>query len=335
MRKSTIPTAKGWRGVSAFLACLVVLAWSAPTPALDKVKTGYLPLVSFVPIFVAIDEGYFKEQNIELDLTRFNSGTHMLPALAIGEIDVASGGPGGPFYNAIAQNTGFKIVADKGRMSKGHSYLVLVVRKDILASGRVKSLKDIMTLKVGQMTKSSINAFVLNQMMKHEGLDYNKLDLTFLPPPKQFQALESKAIDAAMTVEPWAARAIEKGVATVFKTADDWLGDRDIQIAVIMYSGQFAKEKRDLAQRWMNAYLKGIAYHHSHGFQNDAELAIIGKWTKVPANIVRLSIPAYFSKDGGVNVESLEEAQDWYLAEGFTKTRVSMREAVDLSFLKK
>lgn len=84
----------------------------------------------------------------------------------------------------------------------------------------------------------------------------------------------------------------------------------------------------------MNAYVKAIKYHYSHGFQNDEEVKMLGKWTKVPAPIIKKAIPAYIAKDGRVNIPSLEEAYRWYVKKGYTKVKISIRDAVDHSFLK-
>ena len=45
------------------LAAIVALA--APAVAQDKVKVGVFPVSSSLPYFVAVERGFFKEQNIE------------------------------------------------------------------------------------------------------------------------------------------------------------------------------------------------------------------------------------------------------------------------------
>ncbi|HVI67951.1 MAG TPA: hypothetical protein VM910_36030, partial [Bradyrhizobium sp.] len=46
--------------VAAFVAAL-----GQPAAAQDKVKVGVFPTASSLPYFVAIERGFFKEQNIE------------------------------------------------------------------------------------------------------------------------------------------------------------------------------------------------------------------------------------------------------------------------------
>ena len=52
------------------------------------------------------------------------------------------------------------------------------------------------------------------------------------------------------------ARFTERGVAVRFRTPDQVKGLGPVQVGVIIYSGKFINERRPVAQRWMNAYLK-------------------------------------------------------------------------------
>lgn len=58
-------------------ALLLPLARAAASAA-EIVETGYLPVLSFAPIFLATDKGYFKEAGIEVQLIRFASGAKMM-----------------------------------------------------------------------------------------------------------------------------------------------------------------------------------------------------------------------------------------------------------------
>src|SRR4051812_46810909 len=50
--------------VSLFAGIAMALA-ASPAAAQDKVKVGVFPVSSSLPYFVALEKGYFKEQNIE------------------------------------------------------------------------------------------------------------------------------------------------------------------------------------------------------------------------------------------------------------------------------
>src|SRR5258708_27274002 len=60
------------RHVLSALAAIVALA--APASAQDKVKVGVFPVSSSLPYFVAVERGFFKEQNVEPEMVRLIGG---------------------------------------------------------------------------------------------------------------------------------------------------------------------------------------------------------------------------------------------------------------------
>src|SRR5258708_31970999 len=75
------------RGVFAGL----VLALSAITAsASDKVKVGMFPVSSSLPFYVALDLGYFKELDIEPEVTKLMGGPPNVAALITNQIEVAA-----------------------------------------------------------------------------------------------------------------------------------------------------------------------------------------------------------------------------------------------------
>ena len=104
-------------------------------------------------------------------------------------------------------------------------------------------------------------------------------------------------------------------------------------MAMIIYTGKFIRERRPAAQRFMNAYVKGIEFLTKRGWQDDDVLDAIFKHTGVERALVKQAVPAYISPDGRPHVESLVRLQDWLYEEGMVNRKVSMDQVVDLSFL--
>src|ERR1700722_16314877 len=61
----------------------------APVQAPDKVKVGMFPISSSLPFYVALDLGYFKELNIEPDVTPLRGGPPNVAALITNQIEVS------------------------------------------------------------------------------------------------------------------------------------------------------------------------------------------------------------------------------------------------------
>jgi NitT/TauT family transport system substrate-binding protein len=300
----------------------------------DIVELGDLLAISNAGVYIGIEKGYFKEQKIQNRITTFASAGKAMPALTTGELDVSVGTISAGLFNAIGEGAGFRIVADKGQGRAGTGYVLLTVRKDLVQSGQVKSVKDLKGRKVSLYAKGINQDYILGKMAEEVGLTIKDFEIVYLAGPSQLTAYETKAIDAAMVVEPWGANFEEKGVGVRFRTPDQVKSIGPMQIAVVMYSEKFIKERRAQAQRWMNAYLKGAAYYATKGTQDAEVVSIIEKYTKVPAKAIRAAIPHGQSRDGRPIMDSIADQIAWFAANGYLPKRVTADQVVDLSFLR-
>src|SRR5437763_16562540 len=78
--------------LSIFAIAVLVMGGIAPGPAAaqDKVKVGVFPVSSSLPYFVALEKGYFKEQNIEPETVRLIGGPPNVAAMIGNQIDAAA-----------------------------------------------------------------------------------------------------------------------------------------------------------------------------------------------------------------------------------------------------
>jgi len=325
----------GWGLVVGAALAALVLALPAPAQAQeDVVKVGDIPQVSNAGMYIAIEKGWFRERGIRNDLSIFATSAKTVPALTAGEVEVSMGAAAAGLFNAVAQGAPFRVVADKGQNRPGYGYTMLSVRKDLLDAGQVKGVKDLKGRKVAVWGKGITLDYFLGKLAEEEGLSLKDFDLVYMGAPNQVTALETKAVDAVVTVEPWGARMEERGLARRIRTADQIKGQASVQSGVVMYSGTFIRERRAVAQRWMDAYLKGCDFYASKGVQDDEVLAVLEKYTKVPAKAIRAATPYYLARDGRPNLDSLADMIQWFTANGLMPKAVSVDQVVDLSFLK-
>ena len=315
------------------LAAVLVVLMCSPARAQETVKLGDLAAISNAAIYIAVEKGFFKEQGIVTDITSFASAAKMVPALVAGELEVSVGSASAGLFNSVAQQAPFRIVADKGQAREGYGFSLLTVRKDLIDSGQVKTFRDLKGKKIAILAKGNIQHYLVGKMAEEVGLTINDVELTFLTAPNQVTAFETKAIDAAYAVEPWAARFAERGVAVRFRTPDQIKGLGPVQVGVIIYSGKFINERRPVAQRWINAYLKAAELFHKNGTKDPSIAAILEKYTKVPAKVIQAAIPPYQDPSGKPLVDNLADQAAWFTNNGMQQ-KISIQNALDLSFLK-
>ncbi len=299
----------------------------------DTVKLGDLAAISNAAVYIAIEKGFFKEQGVNTEITNFDSAAKQVPALVAGELEVSVGSASAGLFNAVAEKAPFRIVADKGQAREGYGFSLLAVRKDLVDSGQVKTFRDLKGKKIALLAKGNIQHYLIGKMAEEVGLTINDVELTFLGAPNQVTAFETKAIDAAYAVEPWVARFTERGVAVKFRTPDQVKGLGPVQVGVIIYSGKFINERRAVAQRWMNGYIKAAEFFHKKGTKDPEVAAILEKYTKVPAKVIQTAIPPYQDPNGRPLRDNLADQAQWFVNNGMQQ-KISIDNALDLSFLK-
>lgn len=303
------------------------------------VKVGTVNSSSDAGFFIADKKGYFRQEGISIEFIAFNSAAKMVASLGVGQLDVGGGAPSAGLYNAIARGIGVKIVADKGSSPPGFGYNPLLVRKDLVDSGRVKSFKDLKGLKVAVSAPGTSPASMLNEALKKGGLSYSDVTVVSLGFPQHVIALQNKAVDASITTEPHVTTAVNGGVAVRFAGNDEFYPDQ--QVAVVLYGAPFIKDKPDTAKKFMRAYIRGVRDYNDAligaklaGPSANEVIAILTEYTPIKDPAVYRSIVAHGTNpDGKVHEASLVKDLQFYREQGLIEGNVNVGQAVDNSFV--
>jgi NitT/TauT family transport system substrate-binding protein len=317
---------------------LAGLCHALAQPAPVKVTVGSLSLTHDAGIFIADAKGYFAAEGLDVSLTTFRSAADMVPLLGTGQLDVGAGSPSAGLYNAILRGIKIKIVADKGHSAPGYSPLALLIRKDLVETGKYKTLKDLKGLKLAMTAHGVSQASTLNTALKSVGLAYADVETVNLPFSDQPIALANKAIDGTLAAEPFATIAVERGVA--IEVMRDGEIDPGHQLACLFFSEAFAG-KADAAVRFLRAYVKGVRIYtralkdgRIAGENAEDVLAILTKYTSIKdAALLRRITPPALHPDGRVNIDSLQRDFDFYLSQGLVQGRLAVKDLVDEALL--
>jgi NitT/TauT family transport system substrate-binding protein len=305
-------------------------ATAAATPV--TVKFGQVGSVSDAAIFIADAKGYFKEQAITLEAVPFTSAALMVAPLGTNEIQAGGGAPSAGLYNAVDRGVRLRIVADKGSLTPGHGYEVVIVRKAL--ADKVKSAKDLRGLKISIAARDIVPEYSLDQYLRTGGLTIKDVEVVPLAFPDMIPALASGAIDVAIPTEPTATRILDAGTGVLLTRTESVVPGE--QTAVILYSEKFAQDK-DAATRFMVAYLKGARYFNDAFDKGDATkkqdvIDIVAKGTKLdPALLARVIFPG-IDPNGKLSVDSLNAAQQYFVMKGSQTKAIDLTGIVDSSF---
>lgn len=306
-----------------------------------KVTAGIVNSLSDSILLIADAKGYFKDKGLDVTLSKFDSAAKMIPLLGSGQLDVGAGAPSAGFYNAVSRDINLKIVADKGELVTNYDYMPILVRKDLVDSGKVKTVADLKGLKVAEPAEGTATSSTLGAVLKAGGLQYDDVQHAYLGFPDQVAAFENGSIDAAATTEPTATTIVDSGEAVRF--ADSTKQYNDQQLAVVLYSSDFAEKKAAAAQCFMDAYVKAahdysaaVEGGHWDGQGADDIVRIVSDRIGMPVDQIKKTVPSYVAPNAEVNLDSLTKDYDFFKAQGWTEgPALDVSTLVDNSFVQK
>jgi NitT/TauT family transport system substrate-binding protein len=170
---------------------------------LTKIKVAVLPTMDVVPLYLAMDAGYFKQEGLEVDPVTAASGADCVAKLASGEVQVAFSS-WTPFVVARSKNVAdIKLVADA--TTAAPNYAVVAVA----ANSPIAGIRDLPGKRVAITARGTISHLLVQAQLKANGLDPNGVQYIEMGFPQMAPALAAGQIDAAFLVEPFLTSAMK------------------------------------------------------------------------------------------------------------------------------
>jgi len=181
-----------------------------PGGALEKakIKVGVLPVVDVAPFYRAVDNGYFKQEGLDVEVVLAASGPKAIESLIGGDLDIAVTSYPGAFAAQAKKAADIKIVADLYAAREGHGVLISA------PGGTVRKPEDVPGKKIAVTSRGSISDLALMSVLQSKALDVSKIQWVQMPLPDMGPALQRHDIDGAVAVEPFVTMA-EKSIGAM------------------------------------------------------------------------------------------------------------------------
>ena len=324
--------------IRAALAGVLAANFATAAQAADKVAVGTGGSASDAPFYIAYDKGFFKDEGLDVDLIVLDSGAKVIAPLGTGELDVGSGALSVGFWNALVRGIKFRIVADRGHAQPGYLYQTVFMRKDLIDSGRFKSLKDLKGMRMGFAAQGVTSLSLLNEAAKYAGIKFEDITPVYLSFPQQIAALQNKALDGTLLIEPQATVAVNAGYGVRFMDTNEFYPYQ--QISVIFFSDKFATQRKDVAEKFMRAWLRGVRSYNDAIKDGkivgaDEIVATMAKSFNMNPVLVREMYSQAVDVTGAVNAAGVQKDLDFFLAQGWVTGQIKASDVIDMSFAQK
>jgi NitT/TauT family transport system substrate-binding protein len=318
-----------------FLLIALLLAACTPSrveqhpPEPVTLKVLLLPYLSFAPLFIAEEEGYFAEQGLQIEFVKISDSAEAIPALAQGELDVWASFVSIGIFNAIAREGGIRLVADKGYIApSGCTSTALIASKTLVEAGELDSPAQLRGRRIA-IEPPTPEGYYVEKLLATAGLTLADVETLDMPPPAELEALENGTIDLSGTSEPWVTRILRTGHGVLWLPVQEVIPD--FQWAFIAYGPTLLDENSDAGQRFMVAYLRALRQYGEGKTERNLEL--LAEFTELEQELLAEVCWPPVHSDGQINVQSVLDFQAWAVDKGYLDRVVTKDEFWDPSFV--
>ena len=286
----------------------LVLSATAPdrAAAQEKVLVGVFPVSSSLPYFVALERGFFKEQNIEPEMTKLMGGPPNVAAMMTNQIEVSAVLVTLEGLNADVKKSGVAMYISLNSQTKVWKMEQFVVRNGFKAE-TIADLKGAKLMSApGPANLNTAKAILAKNGLKEGDYTIDQLDMG-----QHVNAMTAGTFDAGYTLEPSASMMIKSGVARSLEAgviSKYVLGDEaaDAYAAGCAMTSDFIQKRPDVARRFAAAWRKAIDFINKNP---DEARKYLAKNTFTPDNVVDMVSMLGYIMVGDMTAKQLGDLQ--------------------------
>jgi ABC-type nitrate/sulfonate/bicarbonate transport system substrate-binding protein len=226
------------------------------TSPLPKIKVGYkLTNLDSVPIILAYEKGYFRDQGIDVELIQV-SGSDAPVAVVSQQVDlVVAGAP--RFYSPIEKGAPVRIISP-----------ISTTRVELLVRplANITTFKDLEGKKVSYGTGKSTNELLLRYILAKENVDLKKVN--FLELDNQYlhtMLMEQKSLDAIFISDAGYVDAAEKLGAVIMPAWKDSKYEKESSSGTIIAANtDFLNNNEEITRAFFRGVIEADSYLKSN-----------------------------------------------------------------------
>lgn len=242
-----------------------------------------------------IEQGFFRDCGLEIELEAAQGGAATIPALINGDVQV---GGSNVVSLLLAHEKGLPIqviAPGTSAQQEDDDFGALIVSGD----GGIRSAEDLEGKTVAVNTLDNIAEVVVKRSLEQEGADISKVKLTEVPFPEMNPALEGGDVDAAFQIEPFLTRALGRDAEVINYS---YVATRPgMQVGAYAVTEEYAEQNPEV----ISCYQQAVAENAEYIAANEDEFrTFLSERAEMPRELAQeIFLPRF---TGSVDVESLE-----------------------------
>lgn len=286
------------------------------TQAQKKLTIGSLTIEENLPILVAQQNGYFTEQNLQVELIPFQSPVELQSAFQSGQLD-----------GTITDIMIASLLKSSGEDLKVTSIALGATSEEgrfaIVASPQssIKTVQDLKGKSIG-ISNNSIIEYVTDGLLLEGGVNPSEVKKTTVAKiPLRVEMLLNNQIDAIVVPDPQISYVVSKGAKII---ADDSKGE-NLSQSVMIIRNKSINEKKEALTSYYKAYTKAVQAINQTPNQYK-ELLV--KNVNIPESIVASYQVQHYSEPQLPSEKDVNEVLDWLKDKDLLKNPVEYQDFV-------
>ena len=285
------------------------------------------PDITTVGVYFAIENGYFKREGLDVQVTRYPGSTTAMRALHSGDADVVETGGDTVF---LAMESGAKIDILLSPVARSTDVVV--------AKTPIASIADLKGKSFAVSAPGSPGDVLGRLLLQKSGVDPGQVQIVGLgSPADRIKAMLGGKVDSTsatiLVMEP-VLDAIAKGEVKVLASMGEHFPA--IPLSYIVASETMVKSRRDALVRFVRAEIEGLRWAQAHP-DEAATLAVkLIRETPLPVltqGMREMSRMKVYGIDGGVSEKGLQDTQQALKDLGRIKTVAKSTDVAALDIL--
>jgi len=275
---------------------------------------GALPIVDDAPLFLAIKNGYFKQQGLTVTTQIIPQSTLAIPDMLHGTVDIIGTGNYVSFFEGQAQKTFSIRVLSAGATCTQNSFGILTLPK----SG-IKGPAGLAGKTIAVNLTNNIQTLTADTLLKANGVSPASVKYVVVPFPDMAAALKAGRVNAISVVEPFMTGAEQAmGAVPVMSQCSG-------PVSRLPLSGYFATAA-SAAKYPHTAHAFQVAMAKAQAFADanpSAVQKVLPTYTKITAAAAPHMKLSYYPP--ALNPAQVQRVADLMLAGGLLKTPLDVR----------
>jgi len=305
----------------AIMLAFLVLVFPKPAMSQNKIIVGISSVnIAFLPIYVAQEKGFFKDEGLEVLFVMFNAGSTNLQALIGGDIQIM----GSAFVETIGgKAAGFDV--------KNFWGICNLMPFQLYSHSSFKSMKDAKGKRFAISRFGSLTDYLTRATLAHFGV--NPKEVTILQigsTPARFAALSAGAVDATVVWFPVTEIAKNQGYNKLLDLKEifpEWPYE-----TFAARESWLTKEKAQVV-KFLRAYQRGVKQTHDN---KEDGLRAIRKYVKIDPAYAPAGYEEYkesFPINGRIAEKTIPVVIEQEFEAGRIKKKITLDDLVDRSLM--